>query len=155
MLKPETESEKVQLRITEKITGSRLDSDCIGLKGCVNAIVECCDIAESVTNVNKNIESENFCYRPRIPVGVFVVKSYLKLRPITKHGNIGCFYNNLLFYLENFCITPNNSDLFLDYQKVLIIKSQKNKNSKEITKEMADQPELLLEAEASDLGTKE
>ena len=30
-----------------------------------------------------------------------------------------------------------------------------NKNSKEITKEMADQPELLIEAEASDLGTKE
>jgi hypothetical protein len=30
------------------------------LKGCVNALVNFCDIAESVTNVNKNIESENF-----------------------------------------------------------------------------------------------
>ena len=56
----------------------------------MNAIVNFCDIAESVTNVNKNIESENLW-----------------------------------------------------------------KHSKEITKEMADQPELLLEAEASDLGTKE
>ena len=100
--------------------------------------------------------NQQISVRPRILVGVFVVKSYLKLRPITKHGNIGCFYNNLLFYLENFCITPNNSDLFLGYQKVLIIqKWSENKNSKEITKEMADQPELLLEAEASDLGTKE
>ena len=36
-----------------------------------------------------------------------------------------------------------------NYQK------SENKNSKEITKEMADQPELLIEAEASDLGTKE
>jgi hypothetical protein len=62
----------------------------------------------------------------------------------------------LLLYVEIFCITPNKSDLFVGYQKFLIKqKWSENKNSKEITKEMADQPELLLEAEASDLGTKE